>query len=136
MQHFLKKYSEAYGKTFLGLSRRAQVVPYHHDWPGNVRELENEVSSAAISAIADFIDVGNLPEQKPQRRLAAAEENWRPLLLDEVRRAHTQRVLEMCDGNRVRASHVLGIGRTNLYRFIEACRNPERRQSRRLTFHF
>src|ERR1700686_1455515 len=39
IQHFLKKYSEAYGKTFQGLSRRAQIVLLQHGWPGNVREL-------------------------------------------------------------------------------------------------
>jgi len=126
VQHFLKKYGEAYSKTFQGLTRRAQVAMYQHDWPGNVRELENAISSAAITAVADFIDVSDLPEhlQKPQRRAASAGESWKPLPLDEVRRIHIQRVLEMCNGNRVRASHVLGIGRTSLYRFLK--RNAKR----------
>jgi DNA-binding NtrC family response regulator len=121
VQHFLKKYSEAYGKAFQGLTRRAQIVLLQHDWPGNVRELENVISSAAITASADFIDFGDLPEnlQKPQRHGAMAEDNWRPLPLDEVRRLHIRRVLEMCNGNRVRASQVLGIGRTSLYRFLK-----------------
>ncbi len=121
VQHFLKKYSEAYGKAFQGLTRRAQIVLLQHDWPGNVRELENVISSAAITASADFIDFGDLPEhlQKPQRHGAMPEDNWRPLPLDEVRRLHIRRVLEMCNGNRVRASQVLGIGRTSLYRFLK-----------------
>jgi DNA-binding NtrC family response regulator len=121
VQHFLKKYSEVYGKSFHGLTRRAQVALYQHDWPGNVRELENVISSAAITATADFIDVGDLPEhlQKPQLRAPAKEEDWRPNPLNEVRRVHIERVLEMCKGNRVRASQVLGIGRTSLYRFLK-----------------
>ncbi len=121
VQHFLKKYSQAYGKPFQGLTRRAQIVLLQHDWPGNVRELENVISSAAITANADFIDVGDLPEhlQKPHRRGPATEDNWRPLPLDEVRSLHIQRVLEMCNGNRVRAAQVLGIGRTSLYRFLK-----------------
>jgi len=121
IQHFLKKYSEAYGKTFQGLSRRAQIVLLQHGWPGNVRELENVISSAAITANADFVDVGDLPAnfQKPLRRAGSLEENWRPLPLDEVRSVHIQRVLEMCHGNRVRAAQVLGIGRTSLYRFLK-----------------
>jgi DNA-binding NtrC family response regulator len=119
--HFLKKYAQAYGKTFQGLSRRAQIVLLQHDWPGNVRELENVISSAAITANADFIDVGDLPEhlQKPQRAPAMTGENWRPIPLDEVRSVHIQRVLEMCNGNRVRTAQVLGIGRTSLYRFLK-----------------
>lgn len=121
IQHFLKKYGQAYSKPFQGLSRRAQIVMLQHDWPGNVRELENVISSAAITASADFIDVTDLPEhlQKPRRSVARAEENWRPLPLDEIRGAHIQRVLEMCSGNRVRASQILGIGRTSLYRFLK-----------------
>lgn len=121
VQHFLKKYSLAYGKPLLGLSRRAQLVMLQHGWPGNVRELENVISSAGITASADFIDVGDLPAhlQKPHRRPGMLEENWRPLPLDEVRRIHIERVLEMCRGNRVRAAHVLGIGRTSLYRFLK-----------------
>jgi transcriptional regulator with PAS, ATPase and Fis domain len=125
IQHFLKKYSDAYGKTFQGLTRRAQIVLLQHDWPGNVRELENVISSAAITANSDFIDVTDLPAtlQKPRRRSAALEENWRPLPLDEVRSIHIRRVLEMCNGNRVRAAQVLGIGRTSLYRFLKRTTN-------------
>src|SRR3984957_7378985 len=57
VQHFLKKYSEAYGKPIQGLTRRAQILLMQHDWPGNVRELENVIASAAITTTADFIDV-------------------------------------------------------------------------------
>jgi DNA-binding NtrC family response regulator len=121
VQHFLKKYGQAYGKRFQGLTRRAQIAMLQYDWPGNVREIENVISSAAITATADFIDVSDLPEhlQKPQRQSASSRGNWRPLPLHEVRREHIQRVLEMCNGNRVRASQVLGIGRTSLYRFLK-----------------
>jgi len=121
VHHFLKKYNEAYGKSFQGLTRRAQIALLQHDWPGNVRELENVISSAAITATADFIDVGDLPEHflRPQRRTAMAADGWLPLPLDEIRSIHIQRVLEMCRGNRVRAAQTLGIGRTSLYRFLK-----------------
>lgn len=125
VQHFLKKYSEAYGKPLQGLTRRAQILLLQHDWPGNVRELENVIASAAITTTADFIDITDFPEhlQRPRRRNSALEESWRPLPLDEVRRAHIQRVLDMCKGNRVRTAQVLGIGRTSLYRFLKRSAN-------------
>ena len=121
VQYFLKKYNAAYGKTFQGFTRRAQAVLLQHDWPGNVRELENVISSAAITSTTDFIDVNDLPEhlQRPTGHTGKLEENWRPLPLEEVRRIHIQRVLEMCGGNRVRASQILGIGRTSLYRYLK-----------------
>lgn len=121
VHHFLKKYSQAYGKQFQGLTRRAQIALFQHDWPGNVRELENVISGAAIAASGDFIDLGDLPEhlQRPLRRGVTSAADWRPLPLDEVRRIHIQRVLESCNGNRVRAAQMLGIGRTSLYRFLK-----------------
>jgi DNA-binding NtrC family response regulator len=121
VQYFLKKYSAEYGKTYQGLSRRAQVVLQQRDWPGNVRELENVISSAAITSTSDFIDVSDLPEnlQRPSGRSGAIEADWRPLPLEEIRRIHIQRVLETCNGNRVRASQILGIGRTSLYRHLK-----------------
>jgi DNA-binding NtrC family response regulator len=120
VQFFVKKYNQAYGKNISGLTRRAQTVLLQHAWPGNVRELENVVSSAAITTSGDFIDLCDLPEnlQHPGQRSTGGPE-WRPLSLDEVRKAHIQRVLQMCMGNRLRAAQVLGIGRTSLYRYLK-----------------
>jgi DNA-binding NtrC family response regulator len=121
MQFFLKKYNEAYGKKIPGLTRRAQAVLLQHSWPGNVRELENVISSACITATGDFIDLVDLPEHLQQSHVprAAAGGDWQPLSLEEVRKIHIQRVLEMCQGNRLRAAHILGIGRTSLYRYLK-----------------
>ncbi len=118
---FLKKYNEAYSKQIQGLSRRAQAVLLQHSWPGNVRELENVISYACLTSVNEFIDVDDLPEnlQKPSGATGRAGDAWRPLPLVEVRRQHIRRVLESCEGNRVRAAQLLGIGRTSLYRFLK-----------------
>jgi two-component system, response regulator RegA len=44
----------------------------------------------------------------------------RPFRLSEMRSIHIQRVLETCNGNRVRAARMFGIGRTSLYRFLKS----------------
>ena len=120
VQFFLKKYNDAYGKNVAGLTRRAQTVLLQHSWPGNVRELENVISSASITTAGDFIDIADLPEQLQHRGAHAGErDDWRPLSLEEVRKVHIQRVLEMCQGNRLRAAQILGIGRTSLYRYLK-----------------
>ena len=120
VQFLLQKYNSAYGKQISGLTRRAQTVLLQHPWPGNVRELENVISSACITATGGFIDLGDLPEhlQHPGPR-SMGDDEWKPLSLDDVRRIHTQRVLEMCQGNRLRAAQILGIGRTSLYRYLK-----------------
>jgi transcriptional regulator with PAS, ATPase and Fis domain len=117
---FIKKYNAAYDKQIQGLTRRAQAVLLQHAWPGNVRELENVMSSAALVAPNDFIDVHDLPEnlRNPERPVEPAT-SWRPLPLEEVRKDHIERVLKLCAGNRVRAAQMLRIGRTSLYRYLK-----------------
>jgi DNA-binding NtrC family response regulator len=121
VQFFLKKYNEAYGKKIPGLARRAQAVLLQHAWPGNVRELENVISSACITATGDFIDLADLPEHMRHHQPArpGSGDDWQPLSLEEVRKIHIQRVLDMCQGNRLRAAQILGIGRTSLYRYLK-----------------
>jgi transcriptional regulator with PAS, ATPase and Fis domain len=127
IQYFLKKYNEAYSKQIQGLTRRAQAVLSQHAWPGNVRELENVISCACLTSVNEFIDVDDLPEnfQKPAASSGRAGDAWRPLPLNEVRRQHIRRVLESCEGNRVRAAQLLGIGRTSLYRFLKRSEKKE-----------
>lgn len=85
-----------------------------------MRELENVISSACLVTLTDFVDVHDLPEhlQKPPRPTVLDKE-WRPLPLEDVRKDHIERVLELCSGNRVRAAQMLGIGRTSLYRYLK-----------------
>jgi DNA-binding NtrC family response regulator len=120
---FLKKYNRTYDKNIAGLTRRAQALLLQHSWPGNVRELENVISTACLTTIGDFIDIHDLPEQFQRVRSGddfASDRNWRPLQLDTICQQHVQRVLELCRGNRVRASEILGISRTSLYRYLKA----------------
>jgi transcriptional regulator with PAS, ATPase and Fis domain len=120
VHYFLKKYNNVYGKTVSGLTRRAQTVLLQHPWPGNVRELENVIATAAITVTGDFIDIADLPEHLQHRNpQKPSSDDWRPLSLDDVRKLHIQRVLELCQGNRLRAAQILGIGRTSLYRYLK-----------------
>jgi len=120
VRFFLKKYNDSYGKNIAGLTRRAQTVLLQHPWPGNVRELENVISTACITAMGDFIDISDLPEHLQHRGpRIAGDEDWRPLSLEDVRKVHIQKVLQMCNGNRLRAAQILGIGRTSLYRYLK-----------------
>ncbi len=124
-QHLFKRFNQAYGRALEGYTRRAMAALVRHTWPGNVRELENTVSSACLTASTGLIDVEDLPESL---RNAPARGNGRapgqPLPLEEVRREHIERVLEMCQGNRLRAAQMLGIGRTSLYRFLKRRARP------------
>ena len=73
--------------------------------------------------------LSDLPEHLQHRtpRLTG-DEDWQPLALDEVRKIHIQKVLQMCNGNRLRAAQIIGIGRTSLYRYLkrDGCDTPVR----------
>jgi DNA-binding NtrC family response regulator len=47
-KHFLKKYSDKFGKGLAGISSAAQRALMRHTWTGNVRELKNAMEAAAI----------------------------------------------------------------------------------------
>ncbi len=96
-----------------------------YEWPGNVRELEN-----LIELIINAERVVSFPssrETETPRAIAgmalyrgesAMEEEI--VSLEEMERRHIWRVLQIHRGNMSLAARTLGIGRTTLYRKIEA----------------
>ena len=57
--------------------------------------------------MGDFIDIPDLPENLQHRNAPlSSDEEWRPLSLDDVRKVHIQKVLQMCNGNRLRAAQI------------------------------
>lgn len=59
--HFLRKYSKAYGKDIKRVSTSAINMMMAYHWPGNVRELENCVERAALTTNDKVIHGYNLP---------------------------------------------------------------------------
>jgi len=113
---FLDEFNKRTGKGVRGITRAAQECLIAYDWPGNVRELKNAVERAAMLTGDDFIRPEDLftvdsgPAEAPSARVAT---------LDRVIKEHLKTILELCDGNRTRASLLLGISRRALIRKIE-----------------
>ena len=80
-----------------------------HDWPGNVRELENAVERALV--------VGRGPEIKPADFSFQFQGGPVPAgrTLEDIERAHIERVLRETTHNLSRAARILDIDRTTLY---------------------
>ena len=118
--HFLNKFTGEYHKTISHISPEAMEILTQYEWPGNVRELENTVERAAILSVHPII----LPEDLPQKVLSTQMKGLpaspeRLLSLKEVERSYVLRVLEATKGNKKKASEILGIDRTTLYRILE-----------------
>ena len=115
IRHFLDSFSTRFGRTRLCITKRAEVTLCRHSWPGNIRELENALSYACMLTQSGTVDLGDLPDYLLAGRSVDAP-NFPTLA--EVEYDYVIKVLKACDGNRVRAAEVLGIGRATLYRLI------------------
>ncbi|HKQ19327.1 MAG TPA: sigma-54 dependent transcriptional regulator [Candidatus Eisenbacteria bacterium] len=116
VEHFLKKLTN--GKDPKTLSKEARDSLLAYDWPGNVRELENVIERAVILS-----DDGVLtPEDLPERVLQGAKGRGSLVIdnptmtLDELEREYIMKVLSFTGGQKKRASEILGINPSTLYR--------------------
>jgi DNA-binding NtrC family response regulator len=109
VNHFLNKFCMATSRAMPQLSAEALEVLMRHDWPGNVRELENAVERALV--------VGRGPEIRPAdfSFQFQADEPKGGKTLDDVERAHIERILRETQHNLSRAARILDIDRTTLY---------------------
>jgi DNA-binding NtrC family response regulator len=120
VEHFLKKLTN--GKEPKTLSKEARDSLLAYDWPGNVRELENVIERAVILS-----DDGVLtPEDLPERVLQGAKGRGSLVIdnptmtLDELEREYILKVLSYTAGQKKRASEILGINPSTLYRKLLA----------------
>ena len=115
-EHFLRKLTA--GKDQKTLSREARDALLNYDWPGNVRELENVIERAVILSDDGVLTPGDLPErvlQGAKGRGSLVIDNP-TLTLDELEREYILKVLNYTGGQKKRASEILGINPSTLYR--------------------
>jgi transcriptional regulator with PAS, ATPase and Fis domain len=123
VRHFIERFARQYGKPVEGLTRRAEAAILRAAWPGNVRELENAIGHACMMTVSSRIDLCDLPPgfcgtpaSGPEYRLE--KRGTETLSLDEVERLHARLVLEAAGGDKVRATEILGVSRSTLYRLL------------------
>jgi two-component system, NtrC family, response regulator HydG len=109
VNHFLNKFCMATSRPVPAISSEAMEVLLRHDWPGNVRELENAVERALV--------IGRSSEIKPSdfSFQFQGDEPRGGKTLEDVERAHIERILRETQHNLSRAARILDIDRTTLY---------------------
>ena len=126
-RHFVDLFNARFGVE-RRLGDEAMAVLRAHAWPGNVRELQHVVEAAVVVCEGPVIRPDHLPlsvrtevagTRHPQPTpLDSSPGGAGPgtLTLEEVERAHIERVLRAHDGHRGLAAKALGISERNLYR--------------------
>jgi len=118
-KYFLDRFSSQFRKDIKGLTQRAQVAIARHNWPGNVRELENVLGHGAMMAMADTIDLQDLPDylRSPQRSSVEGGDAL-PHPDEDTFAEHEKRLiteaLSKANGNQSQAARSLRLGRDAL----------------------
>jgi two-component system response regulator HydG len=118
-RHFIAKYA-VHNVT---LSDEALIVFVEHDWPGNVRELENIIRGLVALKSNPVVQASDLPQSlqelaaRTRGRMPPGAEVIRPLA--QVERQQILRAVRITKGDMTTAAHLLGIGRTTLYRKLK-----------------
>jgi DNA-binding NtrC family response regulator len=88
-------------------------------WPGNVRELRNVIERAMVLVESEQLTPDLLPYhlQVPSPQVPTGEAAQ--LSMQQVEKAHIQKVLAFAHGNKAEAARLLNIGLTTLYRKLE-----------------
>ncbi len=119
VEYFLKKCSYTSEKRKKNISKNALVQLINYNWPGNIRELENVIERCVVITNLEVIDVNDIP--KYIWEAGKCEDVNQGRLNDVVDVAEKNviiKALEECNGNKTKASEILGISRRSLHRKI------------------
>ncbi|HZS57460.1 MAG TPA: sigma-54 dependent transcriptional regulator [Bryobacteraceae bacterium] len=121
--HFLNEFTRAYGKKPKEIAPEAMNALTRYSWPGNVRELRNLMERIVILYPQRRIEVRHIPLDGVRRGSAAkAHDGFGSLhdVKEAAERDYILRKLEETGGNVTRASELLGLERSHLYRKMRA----------------
>jgi len=116
-EHFLNKLAAHMNRTPQRLSASAVDLLMAYPWPGNVRELENAIERAMLINRSNELSAADFPFQT--RRGSPAQEITGGQRLEDIERAHIDRVLEETHWNLSKTARILDIDRTTLYNKIK-----------------
>ena len=118
---FIARFAKLYKKDIQVVSRETYRLMRRYHWPGNVRELKNVIQRAVL------LDKGVelTPDLLPQR-IRDADDSGAPqsreqspiklgMSLGEVEKEYIKMTLASMNGNKMKATSILGISRRALY---------------------
>jgi DNA-binding NtrC family response regulator len=111
INHFTHVFAEQARRDAPRFTEGALLALRGYHWPGNVRELQNVINRMVVMVDGDVIDVPDLPDLM---RVTLPRSTGFTRTLDEVESEYIRNVLESVDGNKTRASEILGIDRKTL----------------------
>ena len=130
-QHFLEKYSKEMGKKITKISSYAINLLHKYDFPGNIRELENLMERSVALSNTNIILPESLALSIHKRRWIEGIKDRRfdldevsngvslDTILEEIEKAYVEKALDCSNGDKNKATGLLGIGLRSLRYRIE-----------------
>ncbi len=120
-EYFLDRACRRHGLARKRLSDEARLLLVSYPWPGNVRELENTIERAVILTEGTHIDAAAMPGkiQYPDSSLNLPVAERIRGTLEEVEREYLLHVLEQTGWQKKKASEILGIDPSTIYRKLQ-----------------
>ncbi len=119
IEHFSNEFSSRRGRPVKKFDKSAMKIFGSYSYPGNIRELANYVERIVIMSSADIISgeeverlLPHLAGDSPKGTLKAACERFE--------RDYIRKTIESVNGNMTRASEILGIERSHLYKKMKS----------------
>lgn len=132
--YFLDRMSHENGQNYT-LSDDTLHSMMNYEWPGNIRELQNAIARACAMAEDTKIYLGDLPtfmrdhEVKLRREAAFEMHKVQPVMqlttepkvatLSELEKEAILGTVKLLKGDKLLAAHLLGIGKTTMYRKLK-----------------
>jgi len=120
--HFLYEFSRKFGKTFTGISPRAEIALMAHNWTGNVRELKNIIERGVLIGKGPKLEDKDLDIKGPYEaeglKQVNSETAFPPLpatgidlsvLQESLNRYYIESALKMAAGNESKAARLLNM---------------------------
>ncbi len=117
-RHFIDVFSNKTNKRMKSVSKEFLEALKQQPWNGNIRELKNVIERSVILA-DDELTTDSLPyELSTSNNISKNGKLLSAFDLASAEKAHIKKVLNYCNGNKTKASELLNIALTTLYRKI------------------
>jgi DNA-binding NtrC family response regulator len=117
-EYFLKKHLPGSHKSISGFTKESMDILMSYSYPGNIRELENIIERAVILEKETLIT----PESLPRSIRMFQIETFQPegiRTIEEVTKEYAEKVLELVNGDKVKAARLLGVSELGMYRLLK-----------------
>ncbi len=115
ISNFITEFTRENHKVIKEITSKAKTALINYEWPGNVRELRNVLESVVVLSKNQIIDIDDLPPY-----IANYEDSNKvlkieiPSTLEQIEKNAIITTLKTTNGNKSKASELLGITRKTL----------------------